>query len=266
VDGCKKRDAGTIWIDGKDIREVNRRWLAERIGVVAQKPIIWNTTILENVAYGSAAERFIEDGTPEKEAQKQRVIKALEQAAAWNQFVNPNPPPRPDGSKPEPGLGLDFQVGEDGSNLSGGQKQRVSIARMLYKNPSLLIFDEVTSALDAGSEKDVMRTLIEIGKGKTCLMIAHRLNTIKHADHIVVLSKSGNIIEETLTKREGDADGKDILGLNGSTASSTSSPSEAKPHRNTMVNPDAKVLQLAHDQLLTHRNGYYKRMWDNQTF
>jgi len=98
---------------------------------------------------------------------------------------------------------------------------------MLYKNPTLYIFDEVTSALDAGSEKNVMSTLIELSKKKTCIMIAHRLNTIKHADHIIVLSKHGDIIEQAWSEQHGKS---------------------------------------AHEQLLTHEKGYYKKLFEDQTF
>jgi len=202
---------------------------------VAQRPVIWNTTILDNVVYGQPSERHvILDHTPEREAQRLRVIAALKAAAAWDEFVNPDPAARPDGTKPVPGVGLQFQVGEDGSNLSGGQKQRLSIARMIYKNPSIFIFDEVTSALDAGSEKNVMRTLIRLSQSKTCIMIAHRLNTIKHADHIIVLSKSGNIVEEAKTvKSKAEDDGK---------------------------------VGTAHDKLVAKERGYYRKLFDNQTF
>jgi len=245
VDGFKPLDRGEVRLDGRDIRTLRRSWVMDQIGVVAQKAIMWNTTIWENVAYGKPSERYtVHDGTPEREAQRLRVIQALKDAAAWDEFVNPNPPLRPDGTKPEPGLGLDFQVGEDGSNLSGGQKQRVSIARMLYKNPSLYIFDEVTSALDAGSEKNVMSTLIQLSQQKTCLMIAHRLNTIKHADHVVVLSKKGNVLEETRTRPRSQQD------------------PEHKAEEGS--SPTAELIS-AHEQLLQNP-GYYKKMWDNQTF
>jgi len=240
VEGAKQLDRGEIKIDGRDVREFKRGWWLSQLGVVAQRPIIWNTTIWENVSYGQPSEMYAFKDDPEgRERQRQRVIQALQDASAWNEFVNPTPPLKPDGSVPAPGLGLDFQVGEDGCHLSGGQKQRVSIARMLYKNPAVYIFDEVTSALDAGSERNVMKTLIELSQQKTCLMIAHRLNTIKHADHIIVLAKTGDIIEEAVTKG----------------GRSSGEQDEKKEERVS-----------AHQQLYQNKQGYYRRMFDDQTF
>jgi len=106
VDGAKILDKGTIMFDGRDIRELKRGWLLSKIGVVAQKPVIWNTTIWENVAYGQPNERYsIHDNTSARESQRLRVIQALKDAAAWDQFVNPNPPLKSDGTRPARGSG-----------------------------------------------------------------------------------------------------------------------------------------------------------------
>jgi ABC-type multidrug transport system fused ATPase/permease subunit len=234
LNGVKRPDTdqGTVFLDGVDIRKLNRHWLMERLGIVAQQSVIFNSTIYDNVTYGKAKERWLCD-PHELAEQRLRVIAALKRAAAWDEFVNPHPPLRADGSQPEPGLGLDFAVGEDGGNLSGGQKQRVSIARLIYKGPSLFILDEVTSALDAGSERKVMDTLIDISRGKTTLAIAHRLNTIKHSNALLVFSKAG-VIQEF---------GHHEIGTE-----------------------DDESVPTAHEQLLAIPNGAYRSMFEDQTF
>lgn len=179
------RDRGLVLLDGRDIRTYNRPWLLKQIGMVAQVSVIFNTSIEENIAYGKATQRF--DTPEQRAARKPAVISALTRAAAWNEFINNETNPN--------NLGLFYICGQDGCNLSGGQKQRVSIARMIYKKPSLFIFDEVTSALDAESERKVMATLISLATGHTSFLVAHRLGTIKHANNIIVLRKGGTIIE-----------------------------------------------------------------------
>lgn len=214
------RDRGLVLLDDVDIRSYSRPWLLKQIGVVAQASVIFNTTVEENVAYGLAERRF--DDEEAVRARRGDVIAALTAAAAWNEFVNKDTNPN--------NLGLDYMCGQDGCNLSGGQKQRVSIARMIYKKPSLFIFDEVTSALDAGSEKKVMDTLKQISTGHTNFLVAHRLNTIKHANNIIVLRKGGTIIEAG--------------------------------HHPTDVK---EVKEMAHDQLLANRSAYFE-LFSKQTF
>jgi ABC-type multidrug transport system fused ATPase/permease subunit len=227
------RDRGMVLLDGRDIRSYNRSWLLKQVGVVAQVSVIFNTTIEENIAYGKATQRF--DTPEQKLARKPAVIEALTRAAAWNEFIN-------DENNPN-NLGLDYICGQDGCNLSGGQKQRVSIARMIYKRPSLFIFDEVTSALDAESERKVMDTLIQLSKGHTNFLVAHRLNTIKHANNIIVLRKGGTIIEQ----------------------GHHSVPVEERVGKSQEKETDDDDPRTAHEKLLENENAYY-RLFQDQSF
>ncbi|MGE6513646.1 ABC transporter ATP-binding protein [Lysinibacillus sphaericus] len=161
---------GAIKIDGIDIRDFKLQSLRAHIGIVQQDVFLFDGTIRENIAYGDldASEEDIWHAA--KRAQLEEVINAL----------------------PE---GMDTLIGERGVKLSGGQKQRLSIARIFLKNPRILILDEATSALDTETEKAIQQALNELSIGRTTLVIAHRLATIKDADRIVVVSKKG-IIEE----------------------------------------------------------------------
>jgi len=226
-----RRDKGYVLLDDRDIRTYNRSWLLKQIGVVSQMSVIFNTSIEENIAYGRAEHRF--DTDEQKEARKAGVIDALAKAAAWNEFINNELNPN--------NLGLHYQCGQDGCNLSGGQKQRISIARMIYKNPSLFIFDEVTSALDAGSERKVMATLVAISTGHTSFLVAHRLNTIKHANNIICLRKGGTIIER------GHHPVPIAMRLD-----KTHTPEDDDP-------------KTAHEKLLANRNAY-ARLFGDQSF
>jgi ATP-binding cassette subfamily B (MDR/TAP) protein 1 len=223
------RDAGRVYLDGRDIRDYDRSWLLEQIGVVAQKSVIFNTSVEENVAYGQASHRFHTE--EEKNRRRPLVIEALRKAAAYDEFIN--------NETNKNNLGLDYICGQDGCNLSGGQKQRVSIARMIYKKPTLFIFDEVTSALDAGSERKVMATLIAISQGKTNFLVAHRLATIKHANNIIVFRKGGTIIESAHHSNPSDEDGGKA--------------------------PEGEDPRKAHDKLMANRDAYYTLV-SNQTF
>lgn len=162
-------DSGSITVDGKNIREITLQSLREQIGVVQQDVFLFPGTIKENILYGKL------DATDEdvlnavKMANLEDVVKRL---------------PR----------GLNTVIGERGVKLSGGQKQRLSIARMFLKNPPILILDEATSALDTETEQAIQEALDSLSKGRTTLIIAHRLATIKNADRIVVVSENG--IEE----------------------------------------------------------------------
>ncbi|MCT6923445.1 ABC transporter ATP-binding protein [Metasolibacillus sp.] len=161
---------GSIKIDGIDIRDIKLHSLRSHIGIVQQDVFLFDGTIRENIAYGNlnASEEDIWHAA--KRAQLEEVIRAL----------------------PE---GMDTLIGERGVKLSGGQKQRLSIARIFLKNPKILILDEATSALDTETEKAIQEALNELAVGRTTLVIAHRLATIKDADRIVVVSKKG-IVEE----------------------------------------------------------------------
>ncbi|MFL2100521.1 ABC transporter ATP-binding protein [Desemzia sp. FAM 23989] len=174
-------DSGKITIDGYDIQEVTLQSLRDQIGVVQQDVFLFPGTIRENIRYGKL------DAT-EEEIQQAVQLAHLEKAVD---------------SMPE---GLDSIVGERGVKLSGGQKQRLSIARMFLKNPPILILDEATSALDTETEQVIQDSLESLAKGRTTLIIAHRLATIKNATRIVVVNEEG-------IAEQGDHD--ELIKLNG---------------------------------------------------
>ncbi|KAL2519632.1 ABC transporter B family member 15 [Abeliophyllum distichum] len=160
---------GEILLDGHRIKELQLKWLRSQIGLVNQQPILFATSIKENILFGK------EDATMEL------VISAAKAANAHDFIKN----------LPE---GYDTQVGEFGVQLSGGQKQRIAIARALLKDPRILLLDEATSALDAQSESVVHAAIDQASLGKTTIVIAHRLTTIRNVDRIVVL-QSGRVVE-----------------------------------------------------------------------
>lgn len=162
--------SGAIEIDGQDIRDVTKKSLAENIGIVQQDVFIFADTIYNNIAYGRPGATFEE------------VVEAARKAKIYDDIMA-----MPDG--------FDTYVGERGTMLSGGQKQRVSIARIFLKNPKILILDEATSALDTITEKAIQDSFDELAKGRTSLVIAHRLATVKNADRIVLV-EDGRIVEE----------------------------------------------------------------------
>ncbi|WP_152276844.1 ABC transporter ATP-binding protein [Methylorubrum populi] len=159
-------EGGRITIDGHDIRDLTLASLRGQIGIVQQDVFLFAGTIRENIAYGrlDASEAEILDAAAR--ARLDGLIAAL----------------------PE---GLDTVIGERGVKLSGGQKQRLAIARAFLKNPPILILDEATSALDTQTEREIQASLSELAEGRTTLVIAHRLATIRHADRIVVVVESG---------------------------------------------------------------------------
>lgn len=162
--------SGRIQIDGKDIRDFTLQSLRRNIAVVFQEPMLFARTIRENLEVGRA------------DATNDQMMAALERAQALEFIARQSE-------------GLDTIVGERGRSLSGGERQRLSIARALLKDPPILILDEATSALDASTEQKLQLALEEVMKGRTTFVIAHRLATIRNADHIVVLD-SGRIIEQ----------------------------------------------------------------------
>ena len=174
-------DAGSITIDGQDVRDVTQKSLREAIGLVQQDVYLFDGTIAENIAYGRP------DATAEE-------IRDSARRANIAEFIE---------GLPE---GYETAVGERGARLSGGQKQRIAIARVFLKNPPILIFDEATSALDNESEQAVQTSLAELSEGRTTLVIAHRLSTIKNADEIVTM-EAGRVSErgthEELLARRG---------------------------------------------------------------
>lgn len=159
-------DGGQITVDGHDIRALTLASLRRQIGIVQQDVFLFFGSIRENIAYGN-----LEANEPE--------IWAAARRAHLDAFIQ---------SLPE---GLDTLIGERGVKLSGGQKQRLAIARMFLKNPPILILDEATSALDTETEQVIQQSLAELAAGRTTLIIAHRLATIKNADRIVVVTESG---------------------------------------------------------------------------
>ncbi|GJE29434.1 ABC transporter ATP-binding protein [Methylobacterium organophilum] len=163
-------DAGRITIDGHDIRDYTLASLRGQIGIVQQDVFLFAGTIRENIAYGRL------------DAGEAEILEAARRARLGDLIAG-----LPDG--------LDTVVGERGVKLSGGQKQRLAIARVFLKNPPILILDEATSALDTQTERDIQAALTELAAGRTTLVIAHRLATIRHADRIAVVTESG-IVEE----------------------------------------------------------------------
>ncbi|MEY8369909.1 ABC transporter ATP-binding protein [Anaerovoracaceae bacterium 42-11] len=159
-------DSGRITIDGIDITKISRYDLRKNIGMVAQDVFLFNGTIRENIAYGNL------DATDEE------IIEAAKKANIHDYIMTMED-------------GYDTQVGERGIKLSGGQKQRISIARVFLKNPPILILDEATSALDNATEMLIQKSLEELGRGRTSIIVAHRLSTIKSADEIIVLTANG---------------------------------------------------------------------------
>lgn len=166
---------GRITVDGLDIRAIKLNSLRKQIGIVQQDVFLFFGTIRENIAYGDL------------EATEEQIWSAARRAHL-EQFIMAQP------------HGLDTIIGERGVKLSGGQKQRLAIARMFLKNPPILILDEATSALDTETERIIQEALAELSEGRTTLIIAHRLATVKNADRIIVVTENG--ITEQGTHRE----------------------------------------------------------------
>lgn len=174
-------EQGQILVDGIDIAQVDPAWLRQQLGVVLQENLLFHRTVHENIA-------LARPGMP-----RHHVIEAARLAGA-DEFINTLP------------LGYDTLIEERGGNLSGGQRQRIAIARALVTNPRILILDEATSALDYESEHIIQRNMRAIARGRTVIIIAHRLSTVRQCDRIIGLAK-GRIVEEgthdELLKRPG---------------------------------------------------------------
>lgn len=163
-------ESGRVLIDGIDLSMVDTAWLRRQVGVVLQENILFNRSLRENIALS-------DPGMP-----MERVVEAAQLAGAHEFILSLSD-------------GYDTKIGERGSNLSGGQRQRVAIARALVTNPRILIFDEATSALDYESEKIIQENMRRICKGRTVLIIAHRLAAVRDADRILTV-ENGQIIED----------------------------------------------------------------------
>ena len=161
---------GTVTFDGVDVREATLQSLRRQIGLVTQDTILFDTTVRRNIAYGEAA--------PSEDR-----VRAAARAACADEFIERLP------------QGYDTPVGEGASRLSGGQRQRLAIARAIYKDAPILILDEATSQLDTESEALIARALSNLMQGRTTLVIAHRLSTVRRANRILVLER-GRIIAE----------------------------------------------------------------------
>ncbi|MCZ4067453.1 ABC transporter ATP-binding protein [Microbacterium sp. H37-C3] len=168
--GFVRATSGRLTIDGADVQELDLRTVRRAVSVVPQESVLFEGTIRENVAYGLP------------DVSDERIERALRDANAW-EFVSDQP------------AGWDTVVGERGARLSGGQRQRLAIARALVRNPRILLLDEATSALDPESEELVKDALARLMAGRTTLVVAHRLSTIRRADRIIVLER-GRIVEQ----------------------------------------------------------------------
>jgi ATP-binding cassette subfamily B protein len=163
-------NTGEIKLGSTNLKNISPRFWREHCGVVMQDGYVFNDTIAENIAVG---QDYID---------KQKLRKAVE-IANIKDFIEELP------------LSYNTKIGNEGIGISGGQRQRLFIARAVYKSPEYIFFDEATSALDANNEKIIMENLEQFFKGKTAIVIAHRLSTVKHADKIIVLDK-GKVVEE----------------------------------------------------------------------
>lgn len=160
---------GRVTLDGMDVRDLDPHWLRRQVGMVMQEPFLFSGTIAENIAVGQS------------DADMDRILEVAKLSCVHD-FVSDMP------------LGYETKVGEQGVGLSGGQRQRIAIARALYCDPKILIFDEATNALDTDSEQAIQANLDMFLDDRTALIIAHRLSTVRDADAIVVLDK-GHIVE-----------------------------------------------------------------------
>lgn len=162
-------DAGRVLLDGQDVRELDPRWLRRQVGTVSQEPLLFSGTVADNIRYAR----------PEASLEE---VEAAARAANAHDFITRFP------------QGYATRVGERGAQLSGGQKQRIAIARAVLKDPRILVLDEATSALDAESEHLVQEALDRLMEGRTTLVIAHRLSTVRGADRVLVL-EGGAVVQ-----------------------------------------------------------------------
>ena len=163
-------ERGRVTVDGIDLSLVDPAWLLRQVGVVLQENVLFSGTVRENIA-------LTDPGMP-----MERVVQAAKLAGAHDFILG----------LPE---GYDAVIGERGNSLSGGQRQRIAIARALINDPRILIFDEATSALDYESERIIQDNMRAIARGRTVLIIAHRLSTVRMADRIITI-EGGRVVED----------------------------------------------------------------------
>ncbi|XP_013365568.1 PREDICTED: multidrug resistance protein 3 isoform X1 [Chinchilla lanigera] len=163
--------AGAVLLDGQEAKTLNVQWLRAQLGIVSQEPVLFDCSIEENIAYGDNSRAVTQE----------EIVRAAKEANI-HQFIETLPHK------------YKTRVGDKGTQLSGGQKQRIAIARALVRQPRILLLDEATSALDTESEKVVQEALDQARKGRTCIVIAHRLATVHSADVIVVI-QNGKVRE-----------------------------------------------------------------------
>ncbi|CAH0051446.1 unnamed protein product [Clonostachys solani] len=182
--------AGSIKLDGQEIKDLNLKWLRTHVRLVQQEPVLFNGSVFDNIANGLI-------GTPWENSSlddKMQRVQAAAKTAFAHDFIQ------------ELVNGYDTRIGERGGLLSGGQKQRIAIARSIISEPRILLLDEATSALDPYAEAVVQKALDEASKNRTTIVIAHKLKTVRNADNIVVMGK-GKIVEqgrhEDLVSRHG---------------------------------------------------------------
>lgn len=171
--------SGQVLFDGFDVQDLNLRWLRQQMALVQQEPTIFNITVAANIAHGLIGSTY-EHVLPEE---KRKMIEEAAKMSNAHDFIMALP------------HGYDTPVGQQGALLSGGQKQRIAIARAVIGDPKVLLLDEATSALDTRSERVVQTALAKAAKGRTTILIAHRLSTVKMADSIIVMS-GGAAIEQ----------------------------------------------------------------------
>ena len=161
---------GRITLDGRDVKELTLESLRAQISVVLQEPVLFSGTIAENIRYGRL------DATTD-------VVVAAAEAANAHDFITRLP------------QGYDTELGERGAKLSGGERQRISVARAFLKDAPILILDEPTSSIDSRTEAVILDALDRLMEGRTTFMIAHRLSTVRRADHILVVDH-GRVVEQ----------------------------------------------------------------------
>ncbi|KAF3480612.1 multidrug resistance protein 3 [Arthroderma uncinatum] len=169
---------GSITLDGCGVADLNLNWLRQQMSYVVQEPILFNRSIFENILLG-----LNDPGLPRSEHEKQELVYTAAKVANAHDFITALP------------QGYQTEVGPKGLQLSGGQRQRICIARAIITNPKILLLDEATSALDVKSERAVQLALESAAQGRTTIVVAHRLSTIRNADNIIVMSQ-GSVVEQ----------------------------------------------------------------------